>query len=341
MSLLHTVLGIIRLLLVNRIALVAENLALRQQLIVLQRSVKARPRIRRQDRLFWVWLSRLRCDWPAHLVIVKPATVVRWHRQGFRLYWRWKSKAKQSGRPKIDLEVRRLIRRMSRENPTWGRRRIRSELHFLGYEVAELTVAKYMDSSGKPPSQGWRAFLNNHLGEIAAIDFFTVVTVNFSILYCFLVLKHHRRRVVHFNVTANPTAEWTARQVVEAFPYDEAPKYIVRDRDLIYGELFRRRVRQMNIEEVVTTFRSPWQSPYVERVIGSIRRECLNYIIVINEAHLTRILRNYLAYYHQSRPHQALDGNPPDWRAVEPPSQGRIVTELQVAGLHHRYRRAA
>ena len=341
MGFLQIVLTILRPLLRSHTALVAENLALRQQLIVLQRSVKARARIRRRDRIFWVWLSRLWMDWPAHLVIVQPETVVRWHRQGFKLYWRWKSKAKEPGRPKIELEIRRLIRRMSRENPTWGRRRIASELHFLGYEVGELTVAKYKDRGAKPPSPSWRTFLNNHLGEIAAIDFFTVATVNFNILYCLLILKHQRRRVVHFNVTANPTAQWTAQQVVEAFPFEEAPKYLVRDRDAIFGQHFRQRVPQMNIEEVLIAYRSPWQTPYVERVIGSIRRECLDHIIVLNKSHLLRVLHGYLAYYHESRPHQALGGEAPHPRSVEPPSHGRIVAEPQVGGLHHRYRRAA
>jgi transposase InsO family protein len=230
---------------------------------------------------------------------------------------------------------------MSRENPTWGRRRIRSELHLLGYEVGELTVAKYMVRGGRPPSQGWRVFLKNHACEIAAIDFFTVPTVNFRILICFLVLRHHRRTVVHFNVTNHPTARWTAQQIVEAFPYDTAPRYLLRDRDRIYGSCFANRVRGMGIEEVLIAPHSPWQNPFVERLIGSIRRECLDHVLVINEAHLLRVLREYFAYYHDSRPHQSLDDNAPRPREIEAPSQGRIVAEPQVGGLHHRYRRAA
>ena len=230
---------------------------------------------------------------------------------------------------------------MSRDNPTWGRRRIRSELHLLGYEVGELTVAKYMVRGGKPPSQGWRVFLANHAREIAAIDFFTVPTVNFRILICFLVLRHHRRTVVHFNVTSHPTSRWTAQQIVEAFPYDTAPRYLLRDRDRIYGSCFANRVRGMGIEEVLIAPRSPWQNPFVERLIGSIRRECLDHVLVLGEAHLLRVLREYFAYYHDSRPHQSLDGNAPRPREIEPPSQGRIVAEPQVGGLHHRYRRAA
>ncbi len=222
-----------------------------------------------------------------------------------------------------------------------GRRRIRSELHLLGYEVGELTVAKYMVRRGKPRSQGWRAFLNNHARGIAAIDFFTVPTATFRILICFLVLRHHRRTVVHFDVTRHPTQRWTAQQVVEAFPYDRAPKYLLRDRDRIYGSWFGNRVRGMEIEEVLIAPHSPWQSPLVERLIGSIRRACLDPVLVIDEAHLRRVLRDYWTYYHESRPRQSLDGNAPRPREIEPPSRGRIVAEPQVGGLHHRTRRAA
>jgi transposase InsO family protein len=339
MGALQVVTILLRLLLQSRATLAAENLALRQQVAVLQRSAN-RPRLRRRDRIFWVCLSRLWRGWRLSLLIVQPETVLRWHRQGFRLYWRWKSRSR-GGRPKLEAEIRALIRRMSYDNPTWGRRRIRSELHLLGYEVAELTVAKYMVRGGKSPSQGWRVFLNNHAREIAAIDFFTVPTVNFRILICFLVLRHHRRTVVHFNVTSHPMARWTAQQIVEAFPYDTAPSYLLRDRDRIYGSYFANRVRGMGIEEVLIAPRSPWQNPFVERLIGSIRRECLDHVLVINGAHLRRVLREYFAYYHDSRPHQSLDGNAPRPREIEPPSRGRIVAEPQVGGLHHRYRRAA
>jgi hypothetical protein len=339
MGALQLVTALLRQLLQSRAALAAENLALRHQIVILQRSVK-RPRLHRRDRIFWVWLSRLWRGWRSSLLVVQPETVIRWHRQGFRLYWRWKSRSR-CGRPKLDAEIRALIRRMSRENSTWGRRRIRSELHLLGYEVAELTVAKYMVRGRKPPSQGWRVFLENHSREISAIDFFTVVTLNFRILICFVVLRHHQRTVVHFNVTTHPTGRWTAQQIVEAFPYETAPRYLLRDRDGIYSPYFADRVRGMGIEEVLIAPRSPWQSPYVERMIGSIRRECLDHVLVINEGHLLRVLREYFAYYHDSRPHQSLEGNAPRPREIEPPSQGRIVAEPQVGGLHHRYRRAA
>ena len=305
----------------------------------MQRNAK-RPRLRQRDRIFWVWLSKLWSDWRSVLVIVQPDTVVRWHRQGFQLYWRWKSRPSKRGRPKIAAEIRNLIRQMSRENPTWGAPRIQSELHFLGHMVAKSTVEKYMVRHAKPPSQTWRTFLGNHVRDLVSIDFFVVPTATFRVLYCFIVLCHERRRIVHFNVTAHPTAQWTAQQVVEAFPFDGAPRFLIRDRDGIYGKHFRNRVKNMGIEEVVTAPRSPWQNPYAERIIGSIRRECLNHVIVLNEDHLRRILTSYLEYYHEARPHLSLNRNSPDPRDIEPPDQGKVIAIPQVGGLHHRYHRA-
>ena len=317
----------------------AEILVLRQQILVLTRTVK-RPKIRQRDRLFWVCLSRLWKDWRDALIIVKPDTVIKWHREGFRLYWRWKSKA-PIGRPTIDKEIRELIRRISSENPLWGAPRIQSELRLLGLNVTEKTVAKYRVKHAKPPSQTWKTFLANHANQIAAVDFFTIPTINFRVLYCFIVLLHGRRKIVHFNVTTNPTAQWAAQQIIEAFPDDTSPRYLLRDRDSIYGAEFRSRVKGMQIDEVVTAPHSPFQNPYAERVIGSIRRECLDHLIVLNEDHLRRILRSYFNYYHDSRPHQSLDRNSPIPREIEPPSQGKIIAIPQVGGLHHRYRRAA
>jgi transposase InsO family protein len=289
----------------------------------------------------WVWLSKLWKDWASCLLIVKPGTVLRWHRQGFRLYWRWKLRNQPVGRPKVEDEIRILIRRISRENPLWGAPRIQSELQLLGYTVAESTVARYMCRRRKPPSQTWRTFLENHIREIAAIDFFVVQTVRFRLLYCFVVLRHDRRRVVHFNVTPHPTVRWTAQQVAEAFPYDEAPRFLIRDRDAIYGSDFQQRIKGMGIDEVLIACRSPWQSPFVERLIGSIRRECLDHVIVFNEAHLMRILTSYFEYYHRSRTHLSLDRNAPSPREIEPVEKGKVVPIPQVGGLHHRYRRAA
>ncbi len=228
---------------------------------------------------------------------------------------------------------------MSRENPTWGAPRILSELLLLGHDVAEGTVAKYMVRKRKPPSQTWRTFLANHVPDIAACDFFTVPTVTFRVLYVFIVLRHDRRQVVHFSVTTNPYAEWAAQQIVDVFPYEEAPRFLLRDG--IYGDYFQNRVKGMGVEEVLIAPRSPWQNPYCERMIGSIRRDCLDHVIVFNEAHLHRILTDYFQYYHNSRPHLSLDRNSPTPRRVEPPSAGQVIAIPQVGGLHHRYTRRA
>ena len=330
----------LRTLLGSSAAVTLENVALRYRLAALQRSV-ARPRLRRRDRIFWISLSRLWAGWRASLVIVQPATVLAWHRQGFQLYWRWKSRRRAAGRPPIDGDIRTLIRRMARDNPTWGRRRIQTELRFLGYEVAALTVVKYMRRRSPRPSSTWRTFLEAHIRDVAAVDFFVVPTLTFRLLFGFLIIRHHRRELVHVNVTDHPTAAWTAHQLVESFPEETAPKYLLRDRDAIYGDLFARRVKGLGISEILIAPRAPWQNPFAERVIGSIRRECLDHVIVFNERHLRRLLRSYLAYYNATRPHQALHNNSPHSREVQPPAPGRIVAIPQVGGLHHRYQRAA
>lgn len=340
MGIWKTIAYFLRALVVPKCRLAAENLALRQQLAVYNQSIK-RPRLRPRDRVFWVWLSKYWSEWSSALVIVKPDTVIRWHRQGFRLYWRWKSRTRRLGRPRIEQEVRDLIRRMSRENPTWGAPRIQSELALLGHVVAERTVAKYMLRTRKPPSQTWRTFLKNHVTDLAAIDFFTVPTATFRVLYCFVVLRHDRRRVVHFNVTAHPSAPWTAQQIIEAYPFDEAPGYQIRDHDSIYGDDFQSRVHGLGIDEVPIAPHAPWQNPYCERLIGSIRRECLNHMIVLGELHLKRILTSYFDYYHHARTHLSLDRNSPIPREVEPRSQGEVIGIPQLGGLHHRYTRAA
>jgi putative transposase len=317
-----------------------ENLALRHQLLVLQRSV-VRPHLSRWDRILWVWLSRLWTDWRASLVIVQPATVLAWHRRGFQLYWRWRSRASSVGRPRLDPELRQLIRRMARENPTWGRRRIRAELALLGYCVAEHTVARYMHRTSPRPSPTWRAFLTSHAQDIVAVDFFLVPTLTFRLLFVFVVLRHDRRELLHLNVTEHPTAVWTARQILEIFPNETAPRYLLRDWDAVYGECFTRCLANMGIREVIIAPKAPWQNPFVERVIGSIRRECLDHYLILNEAHLRRLLRGYIAYYNTARPHQSLDHNSPQPREVHPPELGRVVSIPQVGGLHHLYQRAA
>jgi len=228
---------------------------------------------------------------------------------------------------------------MSRENPIWGAPRIHSELMKLDIKISEACVAKYMVRRLKPPSQTWRTFLKNHVSQLASVEFFTVHTVWFEILFVFIVLTHDRRRVLHFNVTAHPTAEWTAQQMLEAFPFDTAPRYLLRDRDRIYGQEFRNQVAVMNIKEVLSAPRSPWQRAYVERVIGSIRRECLDHVIVLSEESLRRTLRSYFSYHHRSRLHLSLERDSPESRSVQ--SIGRIVAFPEVGGLHHRYDRVA
>ena len=340
MGILEACVLFLRAMSIPEVHLIVENLALRQQLAVLGQSVK-RPKLRTRDHVFWVWLSHLWRKWQSVLILVQPETVIKWHRMGLKLYWRWKSRAGKVGRPCIDCEIRDLIRRMSRENSTWGAPRIVSELALLGHEVAEATVAKYMVCTRKPPSQTWRTFLDNHAHDIAACDFFTVPTVTFRVLYVFIVLRHDRRQVVHFNVTINPGAEWTAQQIANAFLYENAPRLLIRDRDGIYGEYFKNRMISMGIEEVPIAPRSPWQNPYCEPIIGSIRRECLDHLIVLNERHLYHILAEFFDYYHNSRPHLSLGRNLPTPRQVEPPSQGEVISMRQVGGLHHRYSRAA
>jgi putative transposase len=318
-----------------------EVIALRHQLGVLKRRRPGRARFFFADRLLWIWLYRI---WPQAInamVLVKPTTVMQWHRGGFRFAWRWRSGALRRGRPKIASETRDLIRQMSTANPLWGAPRIHGELLKLGIEVSQATVGRYMPWRPKEPSPTWRSFLRNHMTDIAAVDMFVVATATFGLLYAVIVLDHHRRRIIHFEVTQNPTQAWLARQITEAFPWDTAPRYLLRDRDTSYGQGFRDRVRVMGIEEVITAPRSPWQNPFVERVIGSIRRECLDHVIIINERHLRRVLSSSFRYYHESRTHLSLNKDCPETRPILPPAAGKIVAVAQLGGLHHRYERRA
>jgi transposase InsO family protein len=303
---LTTVLAVLPSILRSRAALELENLALRHQIGVLRRSAAKRPKLTSGDRLFWICLARLWGDWRSALAIVTPETVVAWHRAGFRLFWTWKVRRGRPGRPLVAREVRDLIRKMCRENPLWGAPRIHGELLKLGIDIAESSVSKYMERSHKRPSHTWRTFLENHAQQLVSIDFFTVPTIRFQVLYVFLVLAHDRRRILHFNVTARPTADWTGQQLREAFPFIQLPRYLLRDRDAIFGHDFREQLRDIGICEVLSAPRSPWQRAYVERVIGSIRRECLDHVIVLNETSLRRTLKSYFEYYHRSRTHLSL-----------------------------------
>ena len=315
-------------------------LALRHQLAVYQHSGK-RPQIQATDRLFWAWLSRLWAGWQQVLAFVQPRTVIAWQKKRFRDYWRRLSQTGKPGRPAISKEVHELIQDMWRSNPTWGSPRIVGELHKLGIDVAKSTVEKYRPHVSKPSSPTWKAFLHNHVQDLVSCDFFTVPTMTCKVLFVFVILAHDRRRIVHVNVTEHPTAQWTAQQIVDAFPWDEAPRYLLRDRDAIYGELFQRRIGSMDIEEVKIAPRSPWQSPYVERLIGSIRRECLNDVVVLNERHLRRVLRSYVDYYHVWRVHRSLDMDAPNPRPVQPPELGVVTKIPEAGGLHHHYERIA
>jgi transposase InsO family protein len=317
----------------------AEITMLRHQLNVLQRQASSRPRLTVADRLLFVWVCRLFPSLRNTITIVQPDTVLRWHRSGFRLYWRWKSRP-HGGRPKIPVEVRSLIRRMSVENPLWGAPRIHGELMKLGIEVAQSTVAKYM-AKQRPGGSGqtWKTFLRNHAAGIGAMDFLVVPTVNFRLLFVLVILRHERRRLISLSVTDHPTAEWIAQQITEAFPWDGAPTDLVRDRDAAYGHAVTKRLAAMGIRDHPIAPRSPWQNGHAERLIGFIRRECLDHVVVLGEAHLRHVLRAYAHYYNRARTHLALEKDAPLGRPVQ--TTGSIMTIPFLSGLHHQYARIA
>jgi transposase InsO family protein len=320
----------------SRSRLEAENLFLRHQLNIALRRVPPRLRLHGSDRALLVWMTRL---WPNLLgmaQVVQPETILRWHRAGFRAFWRWKSR-NRAGRPKIDRGLRDLIQRMSKENRLWGASRIHGELLMLGFEVAQSTVSKYMVRVRNPPSQTWKTFLRNHAEAIAAIDMCVVPTVTFDLLFAFLVVGHGRRRLLWFEVTRHPTAEWLARQITEDFPWASAPAYLVRDNDRAYGHVFRSRVRAMGIRDRPISPGSPWQNGYAERLIGTLRRECLDQMLIFGEAHLRQILTSFGSYYNQSRTHLSLLKDAPMGRAVQ--RYGTIAATPVLSGLHHRYER--
>ena len=312
----------------------AENAVLRHQLMVLQRKVRGRAHLTNNDRWFFVQMYRWFPSILKVLTIIEPETLVRWHRAGFRRYWRWKSRSR-GGRPQIDVELRTLIRQMSMENLLWGAPRIHGELLKLGFEVAQSSVAKYMVKRRGPPSQEWRTFLLNHAPDIAAMDLFVVPTIGFKLLYGFVIVRLHRRDLVWINVTTNPTAEWVARQITEAFPWDGAPRYMIRDRDRIYGTVVKRRLRAMGIRDKPIAPASPWQNGFAERLIGSIRREGLDHVIVLGEAHLRRILKSYADYYNSVRTHRSLHKDAPISRSIH--QTGIIHSNPILGGLHHHY----
>jgi len=301
---------------------------------VLRRKVTGRVRVTNGDRLVFIQLYRWFPSILKVTTIVRPETLVRWHRAGFRYYWRWKSRS-PGGRPQIETELRALIRQMSIENPLWGAPRIHGELLKLGFDVAQSSVAKYMAKRCGPPSQGWSTFLRNHVLEVAAMDLFVVPTIGFDLLYAFIIIRLDRRDLVWINVTTNPTAEWIARELTEAFPWSEAPRYLIRDRDRIYGTIVTRRLHAMGIRDKPIAPASPWQNGFAERLIGSIRRECLDHLVVLSEAHLGRILQAYARYYNKIRTHRSLDKDAPISRPVQ--RIGNITSHALLGGLHRQY----
>src|ERR1700686_385257 len=338
-SVLRSLLLTLRTLARSRAVLHLEILALRHQLDVLQRTRPPRVRLAKTDRWFWVVLARLWTGWRTALVIVKPETVIAWHRQGFRLWWTWKSR-RRLGRPTVPADVRTLIRTMAQANPRWGAPRIHGELLKLGIDVCQATVAKYMRRQRRPPSQTWRTFLRNHVGQIVGADFFVVPTATYRLLFVLVPLAHNRRRIRHVAVTAHPTAAWTAQQLREAFPWDEAPRSLLHDRDHAFDSL-RTTATAMGIDEVLTAPHAPWQNPFVERFVGSARRECFDHVIVFNEAGLKRLMTRHCLYHKRFRTHLSLDKDTPIPRPVMPPGEGTIVVIPEVGGLHHRYERRA
>ncbi len=320
----------------SRLSLQLEIAALLHQLSTF-RLHGQRPRIEPADRLLWSVIAQLWSQYRRALFFVQPRTITLWQQKRFRDYWRALSQSSPPSRPQIAPELRKLIKRMWQANPTWGSPRIVAELQKLGIEVAKSTVEKYRPHAGRPPSSSWRTFPDQHARELVAVDFFVVPTVTFNVLFVFLALAHDRRRIVHFNVTAHPTAQWTAQQIVEAFPFDTAPQYLVRDGDGTYGDRVQRKLESLGIDEVVTAPASPWQNAYVERLIGSLRRELLDHVIVFNERNLKQLLSSYLDYYHPWRTHRSLDQDTPDGRRVRFAEFGQVVEFPVVQGLHHYY----
>jgi putative transposase len=326
----------------TRRRLLFENLALRQQLAALKRR-HPRPKLSVFDRLFWIWARRFCSRWKEVLVIVTPETVVRWHRASFSLYWRLISKHRKSiGRKQIPKGVRELIFQMVAENPTWGAPRIHGELRMLGVDVSERTVSRWMKRAPRnpQPAKRWLVFLRNHREAIAAMDFFTVPTVKFSILYCFFVISHDRRRILHLNVTKHPTSLWIAQQLREAFPFESAHRFLIFDRDAKFGLEVPVAIRSLRMSPVRISYESPWQNGVAERWVESCRRDLLDHVIAVNERHLKRLLSEYVHYYHEDRTHLGLRKKTPDGR-IGSVASGRIFSQDRLGGLHHRYDRAA
>jgi len=318
-----------------------ENLSLRQQLAVLKQR-HPQPRFKAPDRLFWVLLSWLWPQWKRALVLLQPETVVRWHRARFKLYWTWLSRhRKGTGRRCVSKDLRELIFRMVAENRTWGAPRIHGELKMLGFDISERTVLRWMRKAPRYPglAKRWMTFLSNHREVIAAMDFFTVPSLTFGALYCFFVIAHDRRRILHCNITRHPSSAWVAQQLREAFPYDPTAKYLIFDRATNFGEEAVSTIKSFGIEPKRTSFRSPWQNGVAERFVGSCRRDLLDHVIALNERHLKRLMTEYVRYYHDDRTHLGLNKQTPEGRnaAKSASACGKVVSMPRLGGLHHRY----
>jgi transposase InsO family protein len=332
-------LGLVRAAVRDRDALVAENLLLRHQLAVLTRPTRRRPLLRTRDKLFWVVVRALRRDWRRHLVLVQPESVIRWHRQAWRLFWRWRSRG-PIGRPRLSAEVRELIAIMARDNPRWGSERIRGELLKLGLVVSKRSIQRYRRRGpASPSSQTWRTFLANHAHHMWAADLLTVHTLTFKTLYVLVFIAHGRRELVHVNVTANPTAAWVWRQLIQATPWGTKPRHLLHDRDAVYGRDFRQRARRIGIDAIATPVASPRANAIVERFIGTLRRECLDQLIILDEQHLRSVLAEFVEYYNLERPHRTLRLETP--LPVSRPVEGTVQSRPVLGGLHHVYQRAA
>jgi len=315
-----------------------ENIYLRKQLEILKRSNR-KIKIKNQDRFFFLFMKRIFANWQSSLLIIKPSTVINWHRKGFKFYWRWKCR-NSGGRPKIPQEQINLIKKMAKDNPLWGVPHVHGEMLKLGYEISESTVMRYMPKKeGSTTGQNWKTFLKNHSSEIISIDYFCVPTISYKLLHVFVFLSYERRKIIHYNVTFHPTSEWTVQQLKNAFYDSEIPKYLIRHRDSIFGNLFKNSVSSFGINEIVTAYRSPWQNGYCERVIGSIRREFLDHVIVFNENHLRKLLKEYFHYYNYQRTHLGLEKDSPESRPVQ--ISGKIERIPVANGLHSCYFRNA
>jgi putative transposase len=315
-----------------------ENIFLRKQLEILART-SSRPRLRSSDRFFLSTMTNVFCSWKETLLLIKPETVIRWHRQSFRVFWKWKSRS-EAGRPKIPQAQIDLIKQMASDNPLWGAPRIHGEMLKLGIDISESTVLRYMPKKApKTSKQRWKTFLKNHSAQIVSVDFLVVPTITFKLLHVLVFLSHNRRRIIHFNVTAHPTAQWSAQQLRNAFCDGEPPRFLIRDRDTKFGEVFTNTASALGMEPHLTAYRSPWQDGYCERLIGSIRSECLDHVIIFNESHLWGTLQEYIRYYNTQRTHLGINKDSPEPREVQ--TDGQIDKVAVVNGLHHYYYRRA